>query len=348
MNILIIGAGAVGRGFVAPVLAEAGLGAAIDFADVDAGLLERMAGRSRYRTAFAGPEAYRFVEVPFRRALPARDLVDLGPYDAVFVSVGVGRYRELAARLRGAAPCFVLENTRDAAVRLAEAAGAGTFRFGIPDAIASNVAPPDLLDGDPLTVVAEPGALILEGSEAAPDLGPGVTWADAAALEAHWACKFFIHNTSHAIAAFLGRLAGHRFVHQAMADNRIGPIVSRGMEEVTAALVAFDMVDTGAAAAYRDREQQRFANPLLHDPIARVARDPRRKLAADDRLVLALQLVHRAGGDATPIMLGMNAALACAGADAAAAADILRGISGLTDRDLIGRVLAASAAAAVG
>jgi mannitol-1-phosphate 5-dehydrogenase len=60
-----------------------------------------------------------------------------------------------------------------------------------------------------------------------------------------------------------------------------------------------------------ERELQRFRNPLLHDPISRVARDPLRKLGAEDRLMQALRLIIAAGQDAYPIMTGIAAGLLC-------------------------------------
>ena len=41
---------------------------------------------------------------------------------------------------------------------------------------------------------------------------------------------------------------------------------------------------------YSEKELQRFANKLLHDPISRVAREPFRKLGLNDRLIGAAQL----------------------------------------------------------
>jgi mannitol-1-phosphate/altronate dehydrogenase len=98
-----------------------------------------------------------------------------------------------------------------------------------------------------------------------------------------------------------------------------------------------------------ERELRRFKNPLLHDPIARVAKDPLRKLSADDRLVQALKLVHNTGLDPYPLLLCINAALegAASGhvglneerADPLWRRQILETVSGLRDDQLIHDIL---------
>jgi mannitol-1-phosphate/altronate dehydrogenase len=281
-------------------------------------------------------------------------MCDIGRYDAVFICVGPRHYLSCAQLLGDARVVFVLENDRDATKRLHEVAGSGRFRFGIPDAIVSNTATATLLRRDPLCLIAEPGELILEAGADNPDLGEAVVWVDKVDQEKHWACKFFIHNTSHAIVGYLGALAGHTFIHEALSDPRIGLVVERALQVMTEAVVAEGLVEERLATAYMARELARFGNPLLFDPISRVTRDPLRKLNCDDRLIRALSLVVRSKMDAFPIMLGINAALV----HVVSANDevrslksnwsrsydkILRNVCGLSDEKLIREILSISA-----
>jgi len=196
-------------------------------------------------------------------------------------------------------------------LQLRAATGNARIWFGIPDVVVSSTAPQALLARDPLCVVAEPGDLVLERGCDPLGLDTGVIWADAAELGRRWACKFFIHNASHAVAAFLGTLAGHRLIHEAMADPRIDAVVENAIRSVTHALIARGLADASFAISYMERELKRFRNPLLYDPISRVARDPLRKLGAEDRLMQALRLVIAAGQDAYPITTGIAAGLLC-------------------------------------
>jgi hypothetical protein len=273
-------------------------------------------------------------------------LTDVGRYDALFIAIGARQFLTCAPQLREARAAFVLENLRAAASELRAATGNAQIRFGIRDVIVSSTAPPALLARDSLCVVAESGDLVLEQGGDPLCLETGVIWADPSELERRWACKLFIHNGSDAVAAFLGALAGYRFVHEAMADPRIDALVENAIRSVTQAVVARGLVDAAFAATYMERELQRFRNRLLHDPISRVARDPLRKLGAEDRLMQALKLINAAGQDPYSIMTGIAAGLLCSaqtdgGAFRAGCHNeiTLRKICGLSDEGLIRAIL---------
>jgi mannitol-1-phosphate 5-dehydrogenase len=345
MKTLVIGAGAVGRGFVAPLLAAHG--AVVDFVDTNPALLAALSTRRSYLTAVAGPRGHVFTRVGYGCASAPEALTEVTQYDAVFVSTGPRQFMACAPLLRDARAVFVLENLRTAALQLREETGNAGIRFGIPEAVVSNTAPPALLARDPLCVVAERGDLILERGGEPLDLGTGVIWADPSELERRWACKFFIHNASHAVAGFLGTLAGYHLIHEAMADPRIAPVVENTIGSVTRALIDRGRVDAPFAISYMERELQRFRNPLLHDPVSRVARDPLRKLGAEDRLMQALRLVVAARQDAYPITTGIAAGLLCHaqtegrpfGAAGRRNEITLRKICGLSDAGLIRAIL---------
>jgi len=344
MKALVIGAGAVGRGFVAPLLAAHGV--ELDFVDTNPSVLAALSGRKSYLSAVAGPRGHGLTRVGYGRASSPEELTDVGQYDALFVSTGPRQFLDCAPLVREARAVFVLENLRTAAVQLRAATGNARIWFGIPDVIVSSTAPPALLARDPLCVVAEPGDLILEQGSDPLGLHNGVVWADPSELERHWACKLFIHNASHAVAAFLGTLAGHRLIHEAMIDPRIGAVVDNAIRSVTHAVIAHGMADEPFATSYMERELQRFRNPLLHDPISRVARDPLRKLGAEDRLMQALKLIVAAGQDADPIMMGIAAGLLCHAQTEGRLSggpprheSTLRKSCGLSDEGLIGAIL---------
>ena len=308
-KILVIGAGAVGRGFVAPLFVARGV--AVDFVDTNPALLAALRGRNSYLTAVADSRGHVLTRVVYGRALSAGRAPDIRRYDAVFICAGVRQFLACADLVRAARAVYVLENLRTAAVQLRVGAGNDRIWFGIPDVIVSCTAPPELLARDPLCVVAEPGDLVLEQDGEQTEPFTGVIWAKPSELERRWACKLFIHNASHAVAAFLGMLAGHHFVHEAMADAPIFNVVDKAIRAITDAIIVRGLVDEPVAAAYMERELRRFRNPLLYDPISRVAREPLRKLGAEDRLMQALQLVLASGQDARPIVIGIAAGLLC-------------------------------------
>ena len=341
---LIIGAGAIGRGFVAPLLARAGF--ELDFVDVDTAVVEKLRRGGSYVTAVATGSDYRIETVTVGRSLFPSEIPDVRTYDFLFISVGARNYLDYAETAAGARAVFVLENIRDASARLRRAANSDRAFFGIPDVIVSNTAPAKLIGRDPLCVVSEVGELILEsGPYDMPEI-PHVVRHDAAALDTDWACKFYIHSACHAVAAYLGAQRGHVYIHEAVADPRIGAITEQAMRSVCLAIVREGLVGAAKAESYLARELMRFRNALLFDPIKRVARDPLRKLDRNDRLMVSFGLVERAGLDSSPFALAIKAALAyyAAGGEGNRISsrkgpeDILRSVCGVSDPAMIRKI----------
>ncbi len=97
--------------------------------------------------------------------------------------------------------------------------------------------------------------------------------------------KLFTLNTGHAITAYLGQLAGHQTIRDAILDDKIRAVVKGAMEESGAVLIKRYGFDAGKHAAYIEKILSRFENPYLKDDVERVGRQPLRKLSAGDRLI---------------------------------------------------------------
>jgi mannitol-1-phosphate 5-dehydrogenase len=100
--------------------------------------------------------------------------------------------------------------------------------------------------------------------------------------------KLWLFNAGHCAAAYLGWHAGYETVADAMADPAIRAAVGRVVDETRQALAAHvanrpgsEEIPERPIASILDR----YVEPALADPVARVAREPRRKLAPDDRLI---------------------------------------------------------------
>jgi mannitol-1-phosphate 5-dehydrogenase len=104
--------------------------------------------------------------------------------------------------------------------------------------------------------------------------------------------KLYVFNAGHALCAYLGALRRHQFVHEAVADPVLRPLVAGCLLESRSALLARwpvlgDEVHGPVAATLR-----RYENEHLRDPVQRVARDPIRKLGPDDRLLGPTNLIR--------------------------------------------------------
>ena len=182
-----------------------------------------------------------------------------------------------------------MENDELSAKNLSDLSGNKNIFFGIPDVISSNTAPKNLLKKDPLTTVSENGELILQNSNLV--LPNKIVVPKKSNFEEHWICKLFIHNAPHAIAAYLGWAYGYKYIHQAMKDKYIYKIIKNSLKEITNAIIKNKLSSKEFAEYYMKKELKRFTNVKLFDPISRVARDPIRKLAPNNRLILSLRML---------------------------------------------------------
>ena len=128
-------------------------------------------------------------------------------------------------------------------------------------------------------------------------------------LSAYIERKLFTLNSGHAICAYLGCLRGHHTILDSVSDPVIGPIVYRAMQQSGAGLVKKFSMDEQKHQAYIDRIFARFHNPYLQDEVARVGREPIRKLAASDRLISPLLTAYNFGLPVDQLIFGAAAAL---------------------------------------
>jgi mannitol-1-phosphate 5-dehydrogenase len=123
--------------------------------------------------------------------------------------------------------------------------------------------------------------------------------------------KLFFFSAGHAAAAFLGRLRGHTLMSEALADPWVAEAVLDSLAEARAGLEhLYGSHFCGGPEAALDC-LARYADPDLTDTVERVARDPERKLRADDRICGTARLALAAGVD-TPALALVAAAGLCA------------------------------------
>jgi len=128
--------------------------------------------------------------------------------------------------------------------------------------------------------------------------------------------KLYGHNATHALMGYLARAQGYATIADVRRDARIVDLARTAfLQESGAALIrkyrGFDPLFT--EAGYHDYAEDllgRMMNPHLRDLVARVVRDPRRKLGWDDRLVGTMRLALGQGITPRNYALGSRAALA--------------------------------------
>lgn len=121
--------------------------------------------------------------------------------------------------------------------------------------------------------------------------------------------KLYMHNMSHAILAYMGRLAGYEYIWQAIRDVQIACVVRDALAESAKALSMKHSLLMKELVDFYEDLMIRFDNPLLGDTVVRVGRDPVRKLDPGDRLTGAANLCLSQNIIPENICMGISAAL---------------------------------------
>jgi mannitol-1-phosphate 5-dehydrogenase len=310
MRALIIGGGAIGRGFV-PWLLDA---FELDIFDASINLVSGIKRYGGFHSFMSDGEQLAKKWISPRCI--TNDFEELHPeaYDIAFISVGPRNVTKLPPGLgRLRCPVFSLENDPATVEWIKQAYGMKEVYFGVPDVITSSTASPENLVRDVNAIHTENGVLYLQQPDAlAPSLQkllPEVHWLHVDRLNQEWDAKLYIHNTPHCIAAYLGHMAGCTYLHEALAKPAIRRIIDGVIDELLCALKMVTPYDHHFLESYAIKEVRRFSNHLLYDPVSRVAREPLRKLHPSGRLMGALKLLLSTGVNPTYQMAGIAAAL---------------------------------------
>ena len=121
--------------------------------------------------------------------------------------------------------------------------------------------------------------------------------------------KLFTLNTGHAITAYFGYLKGYNTVDESIKDEVIHDLVKKAMIESGQGLIAKYNFDKEEHFKYIDKIIGRFKNPYLKDDVARVGREPLRKLNENDRLIKPLITARGFNINTDNLLLGVGAAL---------------------------------------
>ena len=311
-----IGAGNIGRGFIAPLFTSAGW--TVIFVDVNQRLVDEINRRGRFTVREVDNVGESAVTVSPVRALLGSDraavVAALADAELAATAVGIAHLGGIAPLLAEAATrrerpldVLVCENGLDAHERL-RAGGAGAC--GLVRTSIGRMIPAPEPDADLLDIAVEPyGNLPVERAAFRGDV-PAVRGIDAADdFDLIIRQKLYLHNLTHACLAYAGARKGYATIPECAADPKLAASVrSAGFEAAEALARAHGRTDIEKARIRRENRDlvedllERYGNRRLNDPVARVGRDPWRKLAADDRMVGAARLCLAQGVHPTAIL----------------------------------------------
>ncbi len=311
------GAGAIGRGFLGQLYHESGYHTV--FIDVMDDVVDALNARGAYPIAIVSETGAEHVEVCNVRAVNGKDVeaatAALANADIASTAVGLNALRHIAPVIAQAVvrrfanddalplDIILCENVKDGEAYMRalvkehlapEHHACLDERVGFVEASIGRMVPvmtEAQRAEDPLLVCVEPYCeLPVDAAGFKGAVPPLKHLQPTDNFVAYVERKLFVHNLTHATAAYLGYRRGHEYIYEAIRDKTVRAAVEQAGAESCAALAKKRGLDADALAAHLDDLVSRYHNTALADQVARVARDPLRKLAPDDRLVGAARL----------------------------------------------------------
>lgn len=309
MKSIHFGAGNIGRGFIGKLLADAGY--KVTFADVDDELIGLLNALNTYEVKVVGEQCVTEVvsSVNGINSNSAELVSFIDQVDLITTAVGPTVLAIIAKTIAaGLANRFDNNNDKIVNIIACENMIRGTSFLkqevykhldekyhaqadnlvGFVDSAVDRIVPPSE-SSSPLEVTVEEFSewIVdeLQFKGPIPDID-GMQKTDN--LMAYIERKLFTLNTGHIITAYLGALAGHKTIKDAIDDPTICTQVRTAMLESGEVLIQRYNFDRDSHNAYIEKIIGRFANPYLHDEIDRVGRQPIRKLGENDRLIKPL------------------------------------------------------------
>lgn len=309
------GAGNIGRGFIGLLLSQAGYHVA--FVDVAAPLVNDINTLGKYNVQIFGAAEKTLVENV--SAINSNENLDalldaIVEADIVTTAIGPNILKFIAPNIaKGLTKRIATNKTPLNIIACENMVGGSTVLknfvyqnladdvkpevdklIGFPDAAVDRIVPLQKND-EKLLVKVEPYAEWDVDSKGVVGELPeikGMTLVDN--LGAYIERKLFTVNTGHASIAYLAYQKGLPDISSAMRDEEIVAAARAVWAETSALLIDKYNFDAAVHQKYVETTETRFKNPEINDEVTRVARGPKRKLSASDRLVSpATQLLER-------------------------------------------------------
>jgi len=370
MKAAIIGCGRIGCGFAGHLLSAAGY--ELVFLARNPIMVAHLNRLGRYRVRLANGRDETEYSVSGVRAVDTADraacVAVLGEADLIVTAVGPTKLADVAALLADAlrtrttpVNIFTFENLADGGAELRGKVAAclpqdfPLDRFGFSGTLVSRAVTQRLGDpagNEPMVFVGDPPAsFVVDGTRLVAPVPAIASMIVADNFAAWMRRKLYIFSAGHATCAYLGYLKGYRYIHSAIRDGEIRGAVLEAMTEAQQGIAAIYGEEFAGGPAHLREILDRFANAAINDSISRVARDPLRKLASEDRLLGAARLAWEAGVHPHQLLRAAAAAYCFSDPADALAAELqqeirvsgmrptMRRVSGLKANDRLGHTL---------
>jgi mannitol-1-phosphate 5-dehydrogenase len=318
-KIVILGAGKIGRGFIADIFQKSGY--KIAFIDSNAALIEQMNLNGKYtlfnvpglgeeeKKVITGFEAYHIDDIKTIETLEEVDLAAVCLFPAAFddtaellAKVARKRYGKKMKCLDVLVcanmfrPAHLLrEKVIECLKNDEEAQSFISFIETIVIRIAIDPKP-EMVADDPLVVQTNGYPWLYVEQDAFMNTLPKCDQiAPSSNMLAEETRKIYTYNMTHAVLAYVGLSKGLVTVHDALNDSQVRRIADGALEEISTGLQLEFGFTADEMKQWNSNVIKNFSNPLLIDRLDRVGFDPIRKLQRDDRLTGAALLCRKNG-----------------------------------------------------
>jgi len=326
---LMYGAGSIGRGFLGQLFGMSGYETC--FVDVDDELVNHLNSEGQYIITVATDQGYESQTIKNARAVNGKETdsvakeislcdimatavgVNILPYIAKTIALGIDNRFD---KTNGAPlDIIVCENISDGGSHLKDLVSPYITNkdyfeksIGFVSASVGRMVPVST-DGESSEIVVESyNELPVDADALKTDVSKIKNFKPVKPFAIEKSKKYFMHNMSHAIVAYMGFLKGYEYLWEAMNDNNIKTIAEKALEESIMAISRHYNADPVPLKDYAVDLLHRYSNKYLNDTVVRVGRDPKRKLQSNDRLTGAAQFCMNEGISPEYILYGIAAA----------------------------------------
>ncbi|MFO7611124.1 MAG: mannitol dehydrogenase [Clostridia bacterium] len=302
---VMYGAGSIGRGFIGQLFTMSGY--EVCFIDVDEKLVSKLNEEHEYRITIAAGDGYETRLIENVRAVNGKDTkkaafeiascsimatavgVNILPYISQTIAMGM----DLRFETHGELPLdiIVCENISGGGMHLKTLVAPHMKNkaymekcIGFVSASVGRMVPVGSAS-DSSDIIVEPyDELPIDADALKTDVSGLSNFKPTSPFEIEKYKKYYMHNMSHAITAYLGHLKGYEYIWEAIQDKYILGVTKAALAESISAISSHFSTPAKPLEEYALDLLERYANRYLNDTVLRVGRDPKRKLAADDRL----------------------------------------------------------------
>lgn len=295
-KIAVIGAGKTGRGFIGRLLAQSEQ--EMVFIDKDQALVDALNAAGEFHVSFFGNVRKEYA-VSNYHAYTWED-ADLTDVRLILVSVGGQNLMDvghsLSEKLAEDVHYYIItaENASHPSKTLREAIGKDNISVSESTVFCTTIERDGLDINSENYPYLQCDADLLDGYVPdVKDIRPIGEFSDFLTR------KLYTYNAASCVIAYLGWIMGYENYGDAANDERILEALDTNYAETNCVLCqefGYEKADQEEFAAL---SKTKFCDRTIVDTVARNARDPKRKLAAGERIMGPLRLILQYGGDAT-------------------------------------------------